>query len=383
MKAQREVSSHLALAALVLVSSANALVLRQSRESPGPTGTYSVWQAIWLSEVLKDPLLPSHTKNTHDSSTSSQSNTLALLQSHWNAVFNRGDLVALTIPTFLYMVQNALNFTAVSHLPAVLFQTVNQTKILTTAVFTVLLLNRGPSPRQWVALCILVAGVVVAESHASAATSPASDANAVSAAAAAAEITTGLVAAVAATCLSGFTGVYLERFLKSNASSLWTRNVQLGIYSSLMTFVVGVLFVDGRKEHSPLMLENFNTWTWVAITLQATSGLIIAAVLKYAGTIMKNFAASFSIVASSVLSYFTFGFHYTTRFVIGTILIFLSTYLYTRQDGPSLPVLNAGNGAAARKLSITPLTQPVVKSAGLGWPPTRPDHADQKGPHIS
>ncbi|KAJ3168460.1 hypothetical protein HDU88_001342 [Geranomyces variabilis] len=267
------------------------------------------------------------------------------LAAHAAAVFNRSDFIALTIPTFLYMVQNALNFISISYIPAVLFQTVNQTKILTTAVFTILLLKRGPTRRQWFALFVLTAGVVVTEYRSD-------DRNSAGRSAA---WVTGLLAAVAATVFSGFNGVYIERFLKSSSTTLNTRNVQLSMYSAAMALVVGVILVDGQKSPPPRLFENFNEWTWLVVILQAASGLVISVVLKYANTILKNFAASVAIVFSSILSYFTIGFTYTPHFVLGTMMIFLATYLYTqRPDHP-----------ASGKMSLLPTTRPqnpVLKS---------------------
>ena len=42
--------------------------------------------------------------------------------------------------------------------------------------------------------------------------------------------------------------------------------------------------------------------------LQAVGGLIVAAVIKYAGNILKGFGAAISIVLSSTVSYFLLGF---------------------------------------------------------------------------
>ena len=39
----------------------------------------------------------------------------------------------------------------------------------------------------------------------------------------------GLLAVVAACVTSGFSGVYFEKILKTTKTSLWIRNVQLGV----------------------------------------------------------------------------------------------------------------------------------------------------------
>ena len=57
------------------------------------------------------------------------------------------------------MVQNNLAYIATSHLDAATYQLLYQLKILTTAVFSVLLLNKTLTLRQWGSLIALCAGV--------------------------------------------------------------------------------------------------------------------------------------------------------------------------------------------------------------------------------
>ncbi|KAJ3023815.1 hypothetical protein HKX48_000949 [Thoreauomyces humboldtii] len=316
---------YLALAALVAVSSANSLVLRQSRAShAGSSKSYSVWQAICASELLKvafagiGMVVEARREAISLTLPTTTGEVGPKARGIIRTVFCKADMLALTIPTLLYLIQNALNFQAISLLPAVVFQTVNQTKILTTAIFTIVMLNRYPSRQQWLALFLLALGVVIAEYHGSLASTAGSWA-------------LGILAASSAATLSGFVGVYLEKFLKSsNNVSIWARNAQMGIFSAAVGFVFGVLIMDGQQAERMGPLQNFDGWTWTAVFLQAASGIIIAAVLKYAGTILKNFAASLSIVLTGLLSALHHDFELDLSFVIGTLVIFLATWVYTR-----------------------------------------------------
>ena len=69
--------------------------------------------------------------------------------------------------------------------------------------------------------------------------------------------------------------------------------------------------------------------------MQAAGGLIVAVVVKYADNVLKTFAASFSIVVSCVVSAILFDFRPNTQFVVGTVLVVLSTAMYSRPDGSS------------------------------------------------
>lgn len=69
------------------------------------------------------------------------------------------ELVKLGIPAGLYTLQNNLLYVALSNLDAATYQITYQLKILTTAVFMVVMLRKRITIPQWIALFILVIGV--------------------------------------------------------------------------------------------------------------------------------------------------------------------------------------------------------------------------------
>lgn len=75
----------------------------------------------------------------------------------------------------------------------------------------------------------------------------------------------------------------------------------------------------------------YSSVVWFVIFLQAVGGLVVAVVVKYADNILKGFAASASIVTSSILCMAFFDFHPTMQFAIGAILVNYSMYLYSYQ----------------------------------------------------
>ncbi len=76
-------------------------------------------------------------------------------------VNNRMDSLKTGIPAILFTVQTNLVYLAISNLDAAVFQVTFQIKILTTAIFTVILLNRSLRGMQWVALFILCTGISI------------------------------------------------------------------------------------------------------------------------------------------------------------------------------------------------------------------------------
>ena len=133
----------------------------------------------------------------------------------------REQTARLAIPAVCYALQNNLVFLAISNLSAAAAQVLYQLKTLTTALFSVLLLGRTFQPSQWASFVLLGLGVVLVQTQdAKSAKAPTGASPAV-----------GVMAALAAASLSGFAGVYLEKMYTSGSSSLWMRNVQLGIFA--------------------------------------------------------------------------------------------------------------------------------------------------------
>ena len=77
-------------------------------------------------------------------------------------IFDRPlDAIKIIIPSLLYLVQNSLLYVALSNLSAPLFQVTYQAKLLTTAVVSVIMLNRRYSFKQWICLTLLGVGVAI------------------------------------------------------------------------------------------------------------------------------------------------------------------------------------------------------------------------------
>ena len=67
------------------------------------------------------------------------------------------------VPAAIYAFQNNILYQALTYLDSVTYQVTYQLKILTTALFSVLVLRRALHPRQWVALVMLTVGVTIVQ----------------------------------------------------------------------------------------------------------------------------------------------------------------------------------------------------------------------------
>lgn len=249
----------------------------------------------------------------------------------------------LVIPAGLYTLQNSLVYVAISNLETVTFQVTYQLKILTTVLFSILLLGRAISPRQWLSLVLLTVGVAIVQtsgplsSTSTSATSSGSwdevkvrllslvrplealprdlhfETSPLTTSAVTSQLslypptsmdsTKGLLAVLAASLISGLTCVYFEKLLKDSLStvSLWTRNVQLSAYSIPPALFVGVLWRDGAAISRDGFFAGYGPTAWATVGLQAVGGIIVAACMAYADNVAKNFAAAASIVVCGVV----------------------------------------------------------------------------------
>ena len=138
---------------------------------------------------------------------------------HHHTIDSPIEMMKLTIPSLLYTVQNNLLYLALTNLDAATYQVCYQLKILTTALFSAVLLQRTFSCMKWISLIVLTVGVAVvqlsgsSDSHQHPANSDHHDA--------VRELADqkeshnrfiGLVAVICAACTSGFSGVYFGTF---------------------------------------------------------------------------------------------------------------------------------------------------------------------------
>ena len=240
------------------------------------------------------------------------------------------------VPAFIYFCQNVLQFFALQHLEAGVFAVLAQLKTLTTAVFAVTMLHKRLSANQWRALCLVVLAAVLVESPPP--VCPTADADAAAATIAATTTThnstLGVILVLIICVLSGFSGVYFERVLKTTQLSLWERNFQLAVWSMLFAVLSEIIF-DGRRALAEGLFAGFSVWAFLIVLVQAAGGLLTAVVMKHTDNIVKGFAMAIAICLTSLLSIPLFGANLTREFWVGAFMVILSIFNYsdTRPGG--------------------------------------------------
>lgn len=300
---------YVSLVVLTVQNTAAIIVMRYTRATPSES-SYLTTTAVIMGEVMKVV-----------------ASTFLLWRSDdalRTVMSSPGELLKTGVPAFLYLIQNNLQYVAVSNLPAATYQVAYQLKIISTAIMSVVLLNRRLSSQKWLALFLLTVGVAVVQLSAM----PAKGSHPPNV-----NLSLGLAATLAACLCSGLAGVYFEKILKTSRVSLWARNIQLGLIS-IFIGMCGIYFDPHQYEVliDGGFFQGYTILTFVNITVQGCGGLIIAVVIKYADNILKNFATSMSIILSATISWIYMGFDLTVMFLVGVLIVNYSAYMYGKKD---------------------------------------------------
>ncbi|XP_035014218.2 UDP-galactose translocator isoform X2 [Hippoglossus stenolepis] len=339
-RGQSEVNKRLKYVSLVVLVFQNAsliLSIRYVRTLPGER--FFTTSAVVMAEILK--VLTCLLIILLQKKFNVKETVLFLLDS---IVFQYKDTLKLSVPSLIYTLQNNLQYVAISNLPAASFQVTYQLKILTTALFSVMMLRKSLSKVQWVSLLLLFAGVAIVQVQ--------QDGNKEASDNSSQNYMVGLIAVVISCLSSGFAGVYFEKILKGSSASVWVRNVQLGIFGMALG-MLGLWWNDGPAVAERGFLFGYTDMVWCVIFNQAFGGLLVAVVVKYADNILKGFATSFSIIVSTVMSIYLFSFHVDLLFTAGAGLVIGAVYMYSLPKAPGGSSSSPSSASSSSSLSLS------------------------------
>lgn len=316
------------LAGMVLQNSATVLLGRYTRSGVALEERYVVNHLIVVTEIGK--LLLSCVFE-HFSSNGELKKSIKE-----NIIDRPKDALKIMIPAMLYLVQNTLLYVALANLAAPLFQVTYQTKLVTTAIVSVIMLNRKYSFQQWVCLVTLSVGVAVVVLDQTSDKSAAASNNSGQ------SIFVGLVAVSIACISSALAGVYFEKVIKvtvvgdgeKKLASVWMRNIQLAFFTIITALIQGAFSNDASAVHPETgaalaYFHGFTFWPWVLVGLQAGGGLLVAAVIKYADNVLKGLATGVSVCFATAVSFVCFGTPVTGQFFVGATVILCSVYVFS------------------------------------------------------
>lgn len=280
----------------------------------------------------------------------------------------------MVVLAFLYAVQNMMALVAYDYVDVATYQIVYQLKIITTAMFMIVLLNRRFSLVQWSAMITLMAGVAVC----SYSRLPPPSATATTRTEEEDDRETnhhtggldstriiGVSIVLGLAVNSGLAAAYFERVMKAHKTSsssamvptldpLWVRNLQLSAVS--IAVCAFDLVRNARDLYADGFFHGFHAMVWCVILLQAVGGLTIAAVVRYSDNVVKNFGTSFSLIFSCMISNYMFDQRASVLFYVGVGLVVVSVFIY---GDSRFAVKDATNG---KPLPVAPKSPHVPNS---------------------
>lgn len=323
----------MSLCVLVFQNASVVLMTRYSRFSRPPSRWYHTSSLVLNQEIVKMALcIAIFCYETPPAPDPAKPEMSSLSVAVW-----RRETLILLLPAALFTMQNYLNIVALSHLDAMTFQVLSQTKLLSAAVFSVWLLDKRLNAMQWISLTILSSGVLLAQYEGPQSSSlprPTKDVNA-----AHQNTLLGVVTCVVSGLSSSFAGVYFEKVVKTTPPSLAIRNIQLSLFGIPLA-LASLLAMDAVPSWGHFdFWRGYDAFIVALVMVHALGGLLVAIVVKYADNILKGFATGIAIVVSGLFTAFFWAYEPSPMWVLGCCLVALSPIMYQlggdKPDKPS------------------------------------------------
>mmetsp|Transcript_10429 Transcript_10429/g.9355 ORF Transcript_10429/g.9355 Transcript_10429/m.9355 type:complete len:333 (+) Transcript_10429:1-999(+) len=325
----------IALLALVIQNSGLAIMMRFTIVAANENERYMASSAVLNAELMK-LIISIVCCYLFDAGRSLESfNSLIKVE-----LSNSSDWFKLMIPSILYTLQNSLQYFSMTMLSAPVFQVLYQMKIITTALFSVLILSKRIGIFQWLAIVALAGGVALVQL--SQLKDSKSKENSFS----------GLISVLLSCLTSGFAGVYFEMVLKSSKASIWIRNIQLAAIGIVFS-IIACYYRDKEDIIEKGFLFGYDHLVWSVIILQAAGGMIVAVVVKYADNVLKGFATSISIILSCLVSSFLLNdVNFNLAFCTGAIVVLAAVFAYSYSP-PTFSILGFNASQLGTKVLST------------------------------
>jgi UDP-sugar transporter A1/2/3 len=235
--------------------------------------------------------------------------------------------VLVAVPASAYNLQMSLEYIALANLDAAMFSVLVQTKLLFTATFAALVLKKKLKYIQVISLLLLTVGVMLCNLSKTG-TNGGEENN-----------LKGILATLGIAVSSGFASVYTEKVIKTQRAkspatgqySLAYTQVQLASMS-LVTIGVYACLVDFRRIMEHGLFHNFNVGAGLTVLNSALGGLIVAAVLKYADSVLKGYATAISVIFTGLMSMVLFGTQLQVVYFMGIANVVIAVLLYNGKN---------------------------------------------------
>ena len=197
----------------------------------------------------------------------------------------------------LYAFQNILIQIGYQNVSGLLFNLLNQTKIVFTAIMVYLFTGKTQSRAQMFALLmVLVVGVVLTQPKEGLSEEGKQNA-----------VWSGVFPTLGAALLSGLGAGWAQRLTRQKSKSAYLFSAEISFYSSAH-LVASILFTSGFETLYPRAMNLFqeNPSCWIPLFTNAVGGIFVGQVIKYAGGVSKSFSTIIGIILTGIAEYFLY-----------------------------------------------------------------------------
>ena len=218
------------------------------------------------------------------------------------------------VPSLLYTASGVLKLRGYQNTNGVTFNTMNQTKILFSSLFTFFFLGAVPTFQKLVALALVTAAACIcAVGQAKQSEGSPKHSN---------SFVNGVVPCAAAAAISGLASVFVQSVVqnKNRNSFLYTAELALWGMLILLPSVTrsGIKTVTSAGPHGA-----------IPAVFQAMGGIAIGLLIKRQGSVACGFSTTVGVVLSAVFDRLLTGHLPTLSDLVCLPLVICSTYLYT------------------------------------------------------
>ena len=237
------------------------------------------------------------------------------------------------VPAAIYAVQNVFIQIGMQHCTGLLFNLLNQTKIIFTAVMVYAFMGRRQSRAQMVALAmVLVVGVLLSlpedflESGAGDPGAGGDDDMSGD------SFWYGIVPTLTAALLSGFASGWSQRVMQGKARRhAYLFSAELSLFSSI--FLLGKMLYSGGGSFGSIWLRietlvANNPNVWIPLTTNAVGGIFVGQVIKYAGGVRKSFSVIVGIITTGLAEWMWFGEALSPKIGVCVPIVVAAMYVY-------------------------------------------------------
>jgi UDP-sugar transporter A1/2/3 len=248
--------------------------------------------------------------------------------------------ILLGVPAPCYILQMSLEYIALSNLDPATYAVIVQMKMLTTAFFFRTVLGKKLMKKQIISLFLLTTGVMLcnmSDMYKSTSSTEGKGNEIVPDADAIAARTKGILATCGIVLSSGFASVFTEKVIKSTRKnhdgfnkdeySLAYMQAQLALVSLILLGVYS-FFRDFKTILEKGFFWNYDAAAFLTSVNSAVGGLIVAASLKFADSVLKGYASACSIILTGVVSSILFGTELGAIYIMGVINVCIAVLLY-------------------------------------------------------